>query len=143
MPVHFPYPEMGWSTGNMRKAKMDFRDPSRGFRELEGEKKKRQETKASDAGTILGTGGQQTAQGGVSEERRQQLQYEMEAGYESKITPDEFEAFNQVLKDWKALPEEERTRRRQWYQDQEKQQEQMWQMSPNQLRQQGVTPGTQ
>jgi len=144
MPVQFPYPNMPWSEGFMRKAKYAL--PQRGnymgqdWKEIEGERKKR-ETKASDAGTILGNGPTQMAQ--VTDERRQQLQYEMEAGYQSKITPEEFEAFNDVKKAWDALDPAERIRRRKWYQDQEKSDQEMYQMSPKQLREQGVTPGPQ
>lgn len=48
MPTQYPYPERGWSTGNMRMAKAGpMRDTGREFRELEGERKKK-ETKASE-----------------------------------------------------------------------------------------------
>src|SRR5262245_17161711 len=51
MPTQFPYPETGWSTGNMRMAKAGPRgmDPGREYRELEGQRKKR-ETMVSEAG---------------------------------------------------------------------------------------------
>src|SRR5262245_22595306 len=49
MPTQFPYPETGWSTGNMRMAKAGARgmDPGREFRELEGQRRKK-ETQVSE-----------------------------------------------------------------------------------------------
>lgn len=48
MPTQYPYPEQGWSTGNMRMAKIGpMRDTGREFRELEGERKKK-ESKVSE-----------------------------------------------------------------------------------------------
>jgi len=57
MPTQFPYPEEGWSTGNMRMAKAGPRgmDPGREFRELEGQRK-RKEAQVS----MLDTGDRQT-----------------------------------------------------------------------------------
>ena len=52
MPEQFRYPEQGWSTGKMRMAKAGPRgdmDPGRGFRELEGQRKKK-EAQVSEAG---------------------------------------------------------------------------------------------
>ena len=45
MPVQYPYPTRGWSTGNMKMAKIDPRtviDESQGIRTLEQERKRRE-----------------------------------------------------------------------------------------------------
>jgi hypothetical protein len=44
MPEKFEYPEKGWSTGNMRMAKAGPKglDPGREYRELEGQRKRKE-----------------------------------------------------------------------------------------------------
>lgn len=43
MAIQYPYPETGWSTGNMRMSKMGpMRDTGRDYRELEGQRKKKE-----------------------------------------------------------------------------------------------------
>jgi hypothetical protein len=126
MPTQFPYPGVPWSQGSMRKAKMDPRhviDESQGIRTLEGERKRR-EVEVSQA------------EPEITPERRQQLQYEIEAGQQSKIDPHEIPHFLELYNTWKSLsPDIQSNIRKKHIKDQE-----MFQMSPKQLREEGVQP---